>query len=771
MKKIYVILFVSLIAASCSTTKHIPANDYLYTGMNIKINKNNELKGLTDEALDEVTAALTYPPNNAIFGSGSARWPIPFGLWMYNLTYGHDKGVGGFINRMTASTPVLLSDVNADIRTKTTTNLLHDYGFMRGYVAKKEVTKGRKCKILYTVNPGHPFTIDSIAYAGFPHEMDSLIKVTAKDRLIHKGQIFSITDLGNERDRIVDLMRSKGYYYFNSNYIVFDADTLNAPGNIMLRLSPRKDNTGRVYKKWFTGKRDVYILGDNTPSDMKLDSVTFKDITFHSPGKKLIVKPEILYDCFRLMPDRPYSSTREDRTVTRFSRLNVFRSNNLFFTPIPADSTHKRNLLDVRMISTIEQRYATELNFNFVTKSNDQLGPSAVFTLSKRNIFGGGELLSLNLKGSYEWQTTGTQAYNNQDKTLLNSYEVGTTLSLSIPRLLLPHESLHERRGTPSTMFSVNLDLLNRAHYFRMFSLGSEVTYKFQPAKYKEYEVTPFSLTYNLLNAKTSTFDSIMNANPGLKLSLSNKFIPAQKFTYTYDNTGNKAKRNHLWWSAQIKSAGNITSLAYKIFGQSFNKQKDIMGNPFAQFLKATGEIRYDMKISNTERLVSRLFGGAIYSYGNATVAPYSEQFYIGGANSLRAFTIRSIGPGRYRPADNSYSYMDQTGDLKLEANTEYRFKLAGSMNGAFFTDAGNIWTIRKDNDRPGSQFSISHLPNDLAWDIGFGIRYDLSYLVVRVDAGYALHVPYENDVNGYFNMRKSFKDALGIHIAIGYPF
>lgn len=244
------------------------------------------------------------------------------------------------------------------------------------------------------------------------------------------------------------------------------------------------------------------------------------------------------------------------------------------------------------------------------------------------------------------------------------------------------------------------------------------------------------------------------------------------KFAYTYDNATDQTKRNHIWWNTTFKSAGNIVSLGYKAFGKSFNEEKQIFNNPFAQFLKFTSELRYNMKISRSASLVTRFFGGIICSYGNSDVAPYSEQFYIGGSNSLRAFTIRSIGPGKYKPDESyTYSYMDQTGDIKLEANVEYRFKIAGSLWGALFTDVGNIWGLREDSSRPGSRINFNRLPSDLALDTGFGLRYDFSYLVLRIDAGYALHVPYDTETNGYFNMRSSFKDAVGIHFAIGYPF
>ena len=219
------------------------------------------------------------------------------------------------------------------------------------------------------------------------------------------------------------------------------------------------------------------------------------------------------------------------------------------------------------------------------------------------------------------------------------------------------------------------------------------------------------------------------------------------------------------------RGIGGIATFDMRMAGKSFTKGKTILGNPYAQFIKLTSEIRVTHEIDRNQRLAMRLMGGFIYSYGNATIAPYSEQFYIGGANSIRAFTVRSIGPGRFRPnIDNPYSYIDQTGDVKLEANIEYRFRMIESLHGAVFLDAGNIWLLRSDEARPGGLINSANFLNDIALGTGAGIRYDLEFLVLRLDLGIALHTPYETGKKGYYNIPR-FKDGLGLHLAIGYPF
>lgn len=312
---------------------------------------------------------------------------------------------------------------------------------------------------------------------------------------------------------------------------------------------------------------------------------------------------------------------------------------------------------------------------------------------------------------------------------------------------------------------------MNRARFFKILAFGGDATYVFNPTRTSKHTIIPFKLKFNVLQSTTHLFDSIANENKSLYLSLNNQFIPSMSYTYTYDTSGKRNARNRLWWETTLTSAGNITSCIYRAFGKSFSEQKDLLGAPFAQFLKINSELRYTWNIDKNQSLATRVAGGLIYSYGNSDVAPYSEQFYVGGANSIRAFTIRSLGPGSYHPAaDNKYAYIDQTGDIRLEANMEYRFRIIQDLHGAVFMDAGNVWLLREDATRPGGRFQWKGLADEIAVGTGAGLRYDLSFLVIRVDCGVALHLPYATSRKGYYNIPK-FKDGLGWHLAIGYPF
>ncbi len=762
MKKILYLSF--LLFTACSTTRNLPKDEVLYTGIKKTVVENRDPSKAGDEALTEVEAALAVAPNNSLLGSSSVRFPFPFGLWMYNAFHSYKKGLGHWAFKRLASKPVLISTVNPDVRVKVAQNLLHDYGYFNGTVSYELIsTKKRQAKLKYKIDMQQPYLLDTIIYARYSHRTDSLLQQRLVDKILRKGDNFSVVKLEEERQRLSSLLRNAGYYYFRPDLITFLADTTQKAERVSLKVIPKAGLPAQALRSWKIGKRSIFLNGFD--GETLTDTLLYEDLMIHYQGK-LRVRPAVLYNRFSLMPGELYSQRKQLRTQENINRLGIFQYTDIQL--MPKDSTKNNDVLNVRMNVAYDLPLDGELELNVTSKSNDQMGPGAIFTISKRNMFGGGELFSVKLKGSYEWQTNAPVGGN---KSVINSFELGLSTSLTLPRLVIPGMGYKEFTYPATTTFRLNADQLNRANFFKLLSFGGDATYNFQSSRVSRHSFTPFRLTFNMLQYTTQRFDSITSANPALYLSLQNQFIPAMNYTYTYDDAGVRTKRNHLWWETSVTSAGNITSGIYRLLGNSFSKEKKLLGVPFAQFLKLTSEVRYNYRIDSRQSLVGRLMGGVIYSYGNSSVAPYSEQFFIGGANSIRAFTIRTLGPGSYRPdASNAYSYMDQTGDFKLEANIEYRFKMLGDLNGAVFMDAGNIWLLKSESARPGGLFNISQLGKDIGLGTGVGLRYDLSYLVIRLDAGIAIHAPYQTSKTGYYNI-PSFKDGLGIHLAVGYPF
>ena len=755
---------------SCSTTKNLPEGETLYTGID-KLEVVNEDKTPAGVlALTEVEAALAYAPNNAIFGSSSMRWPIPFGLWVYNgfEKYQDKKGLGRWIFDHMGTSPVLMSSVNGETRAKVATNLLHDYGYFNGSVSYKEVPQKdpRQAKVSYIIDMAQPYFLDSIAYLKYPAYADSLIHSTLSQSVLKSGENFSVLKLEEERQRLSTLFRNHGYYFYRPEFTTYRADTLQKPGYVGLQVVPKTGIPSEAKKQYYLGKTSVYLTGYN--DEPPTDTLNLRTMTLYYSGKKPGIRPGALMRNFFFRKGELFSQDRQTYTQEAIARMGVFRYSE--FRYALKDTTANCDTLNVNMYATFDKPYNAELEFNVTTKSTDQTGPGAIFKITRNNFQRMGANLSFELRGSYEWQTN-SNVEGNSSK--LNSYEIGTSLSLDFPRLILPWKDSHLARSRypQKTSFKLYGNLLNRARFFNMLSFGGNVTYEFRQSRLWKHSVTPFQLTFNTLMSTTERFDSITATNPSLALSLGDQFIPSMNYTFTYDNARLKPK-NQLWWETSITSAGNVTSLLYSALGKGFNeKNKELLGTPFAQFLKLTSEVRMLFKVGEKQHIATRLMGGVLWSYGNQTIAPYSEQFYIGGANSLRAFTVRSIGPGTYNPGQNTkYGYLDQTGDVKLEANVEYRFPIFGDLYGATFLDAGNVWLLRKDPNRPGGEFTLKNLAKSIAVNTGLGVRYDLTFLVIRLDLGIALHVPYETGKSGYYNIPK-FKDGLGFHFAIGYPF
>lgn len=780
MKRTGIILILVMLLVACSTTRHLPQGEVLYIGQRKMIINQQSKTKKGQLCMTEIESALAKAPNNSFFGSSYMRTPFPIGLWIYGgfAQYQDKNGLGHWIFEHFGTSPVLLSTVNPLVRSKIASNLLHDYGYFHGsatsqtFFSKKD---SMMAKVQYTLNMGTPSYIDTIYYNHFSKPMLDILERGRHRTLLSEGTQFNVPDLDSERTRITNLMRNRGYYYYRSNYLIYQADTLLNPGKISLKLQPVQGVPIAANRPYYLGSTSFYLMGKNGEVPDKYISYKDLDIYYY---QHLKLRPHMLYRWLnyqaytknpslqQLQKSRLYNEHRQTTIQDRLGNLGLFRSVEIEY--MPRDTAQLSDTLDVLVRGILNKPLEAELQCNVTTKSNDQTGPGVSLLLDQYNVFGGGEIWTTKLKGSYEWQTA-----NESGSSLLNSWEYGLSSALSFPRVLFPTFGKREYDYAANTTFNVSINQLNRAKYYKLLSFGGDVSYNFQPSSYIKHSITPFRLTFNVLQHTTAAFDSISSVNPALYISLQNKFIPAMDYTFTYDNSSSRKVNNYSWLQVTMSSGGNITSLFYRAFGRSFSeKNKDLFGIPFAQFLKLNAEYRYNWKIDKNQSLVSRIAGGIIYSYGNSTVAPYSEQFYVGGANSIRAFTVRSIGPGGFHEDDarSKYSYVEQTGDLKFEANTEYRFRIIGDIHGAFFLDAGNVWLIRNDSYRPDAQFRLNTFAKQIALGTGFGIRYDIDYLVFRLDAGIALHDPYNTERSGYYNI-SSFRKGIGIHFAIGYPF
>ncbi len=746
------------VVAGCSTTRRLPAGEVLYTGVKkVEISAPDGMEVPSDVA-DELKGAVAVKPNNPLFGSVSYRTPFPIGLWVYNNWSNPPKGLKHWLYEKLVAEPVLVSDVRPEVRVKMMDEILDNNGYFMGG-ASYELVKGKnkkKAKILYRVTTGPEYMLDSIILptdsCHLTHVIDS---VARRIKYLKPGVRYSSDSLSTVRTRIANSLRNRGYYFFRPEYIEYLADSTINPRHIALKMKLASNIPAFALKRYRTGKVTTYIYrneGGGTPDTIH---TRVGDVVQMKPSR---LRTKVIPENVAFRPGKYFSVRDMDRTQTYLSRLSIFNAINIEVTP---DTASTEPLLDVDIACTFDRPLEASIEVNASSKSNSYLGPGVILGVTNRNVFGGGEQLSVNLTGAYEWQT------GRNRSSVFNSYEVGLNASLAFPRLLAPKFIPRLRRAANWTRVSLGADLLNRPHYFKMAQFNASFGYDWRSKRYIANNLTVFKLTYTNLMHTTHAFDSIMDANPAIAQSFKSQFIPQMSYSMVYDRAMNR--NNTINIQATVTEAGNVFWALWEACGKK--GEKELFGNPFSQFIKGTAQVVYGRRLGGSHWLMSRVMVGAAHAYGNSSQVPYSEQFYCGGANSVRAFTVRSLGPGScHTPGKSANDYFDQTGTFKFEANIEYRFPILGPLHGAVFMDAGNVWLLKDDPQRPGGTLKASSFLRELALGTGAGLRFDIGMLVVRADLGIGIHAPYDTGRSGYYNMT-SFKNSLAFHLAIGYPF
>lgn len=761
------LLLALLSATACSTTSRLEPGETLYTGVSKFEVRPSGTGKLPGDLVSEVKGAINVAPNNPMpFLSPYVRTPFPVGLWVYNHWNDSARGLKGWLYRQLVRQPVLISDVRPEQRVKKIEDILADNGYFgstASYTLHYDKHNRKKARVSYQVDVNTPYRIDSIQYLAndsLPvcQFIDSLAR---KSKYLCKGSVFCVDSLESERIRIVNRLRTKGYYYFRPEYIEFLADTFITPHHVALRLTLAGNVPRMATYAWRTGRiiTDVQRRSTRRPGTPDTISTSRGEVVIWRPAH---LRDSLIPSCITFRRGKLFSVRDMDRTQDRLSRLGIF--SNIQIQPVPADTSATDPTLDVYVSARFDRPMEASIEVNATSKSNSYLGPGIVLGLTHHNLFGGAEKFNISLNANYEWQT------GHSHSSLFNSYEIGLTASLAFPRLLAPRFVKRRNRELNWTTVTLSGDLLNRPHYFKMAEVNAGFTYDWKSTRNSSNSFTPFKLSYAKLMSTTHDFDSIMGQNPAVAQSFESRFIPQMSYTYTLDKFFEREKINGITLTATVIEAGNIFNGIWSLCGAK--GERKLFGTPFSQFVKGQVQLVYNRRlIRGTEQwLVSRILVGAEHAYGNSSEVPYSEQFYIGGANSIRAFTVRSIGPGSYRaPKSQRNGYFDQTGTFKLELNCEYRFPIVSVLHGALFLDAGNIWLLKNDPLRPGGKLEMSTFFRDLALGTGVGLRVDIGMMVLRCDLGYGLHTPWADASRHYFNV--PFKDAWALHLAIGYPF
>jgi hypothetical protein len=764
-----------LLFGACSTTRRLTDDQSLYTGV-----RKIEIASVTpgEKIPPSVTAAASAPlkvkPNNPLI-SPWVRTPLPVGLWAWNSLYSEKKtGLRAWLYRMLARPPVVMEhDVQPAARTGMVSDILDNHGYF-GSGASYEIFPARrnpkKTGVGYSVNVARPWHFETVA---FPAVRDTLTReiatITAASN-VRPGLQYNVDTLARERVRIANALRSRGYWWFRPEYIEYTADTTRVPLGVDLRMNVSPDAPPAALLPRRVGEVGLRIFSADGTGEADSVEIAGTKVWYQRP---LRLRQSVIRRAMTLRRGDAATLPAIDRVTGNLTRLGVFRYVNPEVTP--PDSLHPGDSLDVALSAAMNTPMEMGLEADLAYKSSSFIGPALKLSFGHGNIFRGGEVLTLGLVASYEWQTGNTSTGANA--IAVNSYEMGVKASLTFPRMLVPGFIDRALPHGGRTSYNLGADLLNRPRFFRMLSLGYSNTYDFRTSGTVTHSLTPFKIAYNKLLSTTAEFDEAMAANPVIARSFDDQFIPSASYTFFYDRRSGTSRRDRVTVQTTLTSAGNVWAGLYSAFGAAGGEgAKRLFGDPFSQFFKETVEVRLYKQVARAGTVALRLFAGAGHAYGNSSVLPYAEQFYIGGANSIRAFTVRSIGPGSYHSAERAgsgsrrYVYFDQTGDLKLEVNAEFRFPIAGGLGGAVFVDAGNVWLLRDDPARPGGVAGSRGFPDQIAAGTGAGLRYDLSFLVVRLDLGIGLHLPYTTARTGWYNIPR-FRDGLGLHLAIGYPF
>ena len=808
---------LTLLVTACSTTQNIPDDDQLFAGLTkISYSETADTLGTAEpetqktqsqhlnDTKAEVEAALATAPNGALFGSSYYHTPFSWRLWIYNKYSTRDTKFARWVTKTFGKAPVLMSQVNPALRASVAQSVLRNNGYFRASVDYETVTQRnpRKAKIAYHVSPGQLFTYDSVAYVGFPDVPRQLIDSTASQALVASGQPFSVSSLEGERNRISTLLRNNGYYFYNPAYTTYLADTVATAGQASLRIQLTDGLPTEALRPWYIGNVDIHMR--RTVREQATDSLTRRHLTIHFSGKKPPIRPGVVLGSMRLFPRQPFSYDKYQESAARVNATGVFSAVDFQFTPrlrTEADSlAGQADTLDLRLNCTFDKPYDFYFETNVNARTIGRWGPELKVGFAKRNAFHGAEKLDINLHGNYEWQRSNGES--------MNSYQYGVDASIEFPRIIAPFVSQQGRRPqsrdgerrprrrrfftTPTTLAKLSADVINRPDYYRMHVAAGEWTYAWQPSEQSHHQFSPLTLKYQRMNSSTKKFEEVIEKAPYLLATMSDQFIPKMRYTYVY--TSPTTLRNPLRWEISLEEAGNLTAL-YDVVVQGnkwTQKEKTLFKNPYAQFLRVETDLTKTWRLTNNSSLVGHVNAGLIYSYGNQEQAPFSEMFYAGGANSIRAFTVRSIGPGGYIDlfGNRQFNYLLQNGDIKFIGNLEYRTRLFGNLGGAVFLDFGNVWKRKGEIDdfedaeteeeilwatignklEELSEFRLSRLVDQTAVGTGVGLRYDLGFLVIRIDWGLALHLPYNTGRSGYFNI-SHFRDAQALHFAVGYPF
>ncbi|WP_233266019.1 BamA/TamA family outer membrane protein [Formosa sp. L2A11] len=748
----FALLFIILFQA-CSIVKHIPEDELLYTGATLKI-KTDSIVENESELKAELKSTISPEPNSKVLG-------MYLGLYYY---YKNQKEKPGFINRWLykkiGEEPVYQSAIETFEVEDILVNKLENHGFFYSSsssdIIENEVDK--KATAAYEVQIKQPYKMGTYQVDSLPAPIFSEIKKSVANTEFKPGIRFDLDFLKTERLRIDADLKNAGYYNFNSEFLIFEADTTrykNRTFDLYLRLkSTVPEEAIKPYK--------IGSINIHTDYDIKKDSVEQKSTRFN---EKNYIQDEEFFKTKHLDPfitlneGELYNPRASRNTARRLSTIGTYKFVNIQYDERDSTLTDSSRVLDANIyLSPLNKRSLTA-ELQAVTKSNNFAGPALEFSYNNRNVFKGGEILSLSTSLGYELQMGSGNTISNTS--------LGIKSEMTFPRVIFPikiNDDFFEY-SIPKTKVSLGVDYLSRTELYTLLSGTAEFGYSWNANKYTTHNINPISINYNNLINTSDEFEEILDENSYLEQSFEQQFIAGLNYSFTYNEMVDASKKIQFYTNINLDIAGNGLSL---FDSKDSNETQTFLGLEYAQYVKADIDLRYHFNFKNEKTLATRLFAGYGIPYGNSEYLPYIKQYYSGGPNSVRAFSVRSLGPGTYVSEDNTDDdyYLDQTGNIRLEANVEYRFPLFSYFKGALFADAGNVWNSTEIEDTPGGKFSSDFI-NEFGIGVGVGLRVDVQGFVIRFDFATPVHDPSLEEGERY---DFQYKETT-FNFAIGYPF
>lgn len=782
MKNLFIyfaLLILTLLLNACNIGKHLPANERLYMGTDIVIKADSTVPKDEQSALKDHLASLARPkPNKQLFG-----YPYKVGFY-YLLGEPRRNGLRAWFRRKFGEEPVLASAKAISANIPVFQVSLQNEGYFGSTATGALKESGYKARGVYEVDVKQRFYIDSVAFVVDSTPVRKALGQSARRPVIKKGDPYRFDNIKIERERISQVIKQRGFYYFLPDYlgVLADNDSVAHTTDLYFYIKPDIPNAAGVPYSI----RNVFIYPNYNLSTSQQD--TNQSQAYQTKERFKVVdstdqfNPKLFRDIVTVRPGDRYSSRMQDLTLSRFINVGAFKFVRNRFEP---DQQGDSAVLDAHYYLTPYPTKSIRLEPDFTSRSNNFNGVQATLSWRNRNTLRRAELLTINANAGIEYQIGGG------DQRVTN-YRLGLDGLLSFPRLVSPFRFLYDQRqALPKTNVTLGYQTIIRGDLYRINSFQTTFGYAWRQNQQIEHVFQPFNANYVYvpLNSVSDRFYDILfdPETPEIvkrqyqSILASDQLILSSLYTFNYNSPPRSASPNTFRLTANAEIAGNLAGLFINKI-DTIKERKLIFGVPFAQFLRVDVDARFYRKLNKNTTWANRLFAGLGLPYGNSKgyQLPLTKQYFVGGSNSIRAFRPRAIGPGLFTRDTilNLPAFQDGGGDIKLEANTELRAKFTQYLEGAVFVDAGNVWTYY--DTEAVAENAESFSPNfykQIAVGAGIGLRIDLSYFLIRFDLATPLRKPYQTEGSEWvidkinFRSRDWRKQNLILNIAIGYPF